>query len=190
MTVQPFYLVSKWLDKTNTNHFSNKFLNQLEWEQPLARVYGKNYLVPRLTAFIANKGISYSYSGVFHVGKGWPSWLVPLLNKVREYCKVEFNGCLLNLYRDGQDSMGWHADNEKEIDSNKDIASLSLGEHRDFYFKNTTSLEKIHFLLGDGDLLIMKPSCQKSWLHCLPKRKNVKGYRINLTFREYLTVQK
>ena len=186
MTRKPFYLISNWLEKDNANNLCNNLKNKLEWEQPMIKLYGKKHLVPRLVSFISNKGISYSYSGIIHIGKGWPDCLIPLLNQVREYCKVDFNGCLLNLYRDGEDSMGWHADNEKELDLNMNIASLSLGERRDFYFKNIASLEKVHFTLGNGDLLIMEPNCQTNWLHSLPKRKKITGFRINLTFRKYL----
>ena len=73
------------------------------------------------------KDIIYTYSGVKHIGCGWPDWFLPLLSSVQKYCEIDFNGCLINLYRDGNDSMGWHADNEKTIDSHKSIASISLG---------------------------------------------------------------
>ncbi len=188
MTNKPFYLISNWLDKYNANKLANNLLNCLEWQQPIIKIYGKRYPLPRLTYFIANQGISYSYSGITHLGSGWPNWFIPFQYKVIKYCKVDFNGCLINLYRNGEDSMGWHSDNEKELDLSKDIASISLGEKRDFFFKNNTSLEKVCLKLGDGDLLIMQPDCQTNWVHSLPKRKYINGWRINLTFRKYLPV--
>ncbi len=188
MTKKPFYLISHWLDQSYTTELFNNLLTGIEWEQPSIKIYGKTYLVPRLSSFIANQGISYSYSGITHRGKGWPDFLLPFLDKVKKFCKVDFNGCLLNLYRDGEDSMGWHADNEKELDLTMNIASISLGAKRDFFFKKTSNLEKVHLQIGDGDLLIMEPNCQLYWLHSLPKRKNINKVRINLTFRKYLPV--
>ena len=111
--------------------------------------------------------------------------VLPLLNNIQDYCCTQFNGCLINLYRDGNDCMGWHADDEKELDEKACIASLSLGVKRDFFLKHRKGLEKECFPLGNGDLLIMQPECQKYWIHCLPKRRKVKELRINLTFRKY-----
>ena len=94
MTRKPFYLISNWLEKEKANSLCKNLKNRLEWEQPVIKLFGKNHPIPRLTSFVSNKGISYSYSGIINIGNGWPDWLIPLLNKVREYCKVDFNGCL------------------------------------------------------------------------------------------------
>ena len=86
------------------------------------------------------------------MGNGWPNWFVPLLENVGNTCGIKFNGCLINLYRDGNDCMGWHSDNEKELDSEKSIASLSLGSSRDFLFKNILTFQRERLLLNNGDL--------------------------------------
>ena len=182
----PVIIIRKWIDFENANQLTQKLINNITWEQPKARVYGKYFLVPRLTSFLALKGVAYRYSGIEHTGEGWPSWFVPVLNDVQDYCDVDFNGCLLNLYRNGDDCMGWHADNEKVIDASKPIASISLGAKRDFLLRNIISLDKYSFALDNGDLFIMKEECQRSWVHSIPKRRKVKNPRINLTFRKYL----
>ncbi len=182
----PIVIYRKWIKNDSASLLTQQIFNNTNWDQPKAKVYGKSYLVPRLTSFLAIKGVAYSYSGVVHKGEGWPSWFVPLLREVQDYCDVDFNGCLLNLYRNGEDCMGWHADNEKVLDSSKPIASISLGAQRDFLLKNLMSLEKYSFSLNNGDLLLMKTDCQRHWIHSLPKRKKVKELRINLTFRKYL----
>ncbi len=174
-----------WLNESKANLFLNKLLKNISWDQPKVSVYGKTFLVPRFTSFLANKKIIYSYSGVNHIGEGFPSWFIPLLINVQEYCDTKFNGCLINLYRNGNDCMGWHADNERELDHGACIASLSLGVRRDFLLKNKISSKKSILSLGNGDLLIMNPGCQEDWIHSIPKRRRVKELRINLTFRKY-----
>ena len=182
---QPWQLISGWMNHSEANKWKNLLCKQLDWEQPFVNVYGKNYLIPRKTVFIGNKDISYSYSGLRHIAVGWPDWFKPLLDRICLTSKIKYNGCLLNLYRNGQDRMGWHSDDEKEIDSTKSIASLSLGSSRDFCFKHRKRIIKETIRLSDGDLLIMNPGCQKDWLHCIPARKKVLDLRINLTFRLY-----
>ena len=186
MSKIPIIINRKWINLEKANLLTQTITNNINWEQPKAKVYGKQFLVPRLTSFLADKGVVYSYSGVEHKGEGWPNWFVPLLNDVQDYCDVDFNGCLLNLYRNGEDCMGWHSDNEKVLDASKPIASVSLGAKRDFFLKNLISLEKYSFSIDNGDMLIMKENCQREWIHSIPKRRKVKHCRINLTFRKYL----
>ena len=186
MQDQPWELLPCWLNSIQASEWKNRITYNLRWEQPLIRVYSRSYYVPRLTSFIANKNISYVYSGFKHIGEGWPVWIMPLLEKVNHACKTSFNGCLINLYRDGNDKMGWHSDDEKELDKEKPIASLSLGISRDFVLKHRRKILRKSLLLSNGDLLIMYPQCQKDWLHSLPARKKIKEHRINLTFRCYL----
>ena len=185
MVYTPWLLLPSWLNSHQSFKWKNKIINNIKWEQPIVKVYSKKYPVPRLTAFLANKNTQYSYSGVIHVAEGWPEWILPLLDKVRNSTNTNFNGCLINLYRDGQDRMGWHADNEKELDSEKSIASLSLGASRDFILKNKKQELTRSISLSDGDLFIMYPSCQNNWIHSIPSRKAVVEPRVNLTFRCY-----
>ena len=181
----PWQLFPAWMNKLETEQWMKQLYEDLEWLQPKATVFGKNYLIPRKTTFIGEKGISYSYSGLFHKAKGWPHWFYPLLEKVSLKSNSNFNACLLNLYRDGSDRMGWHRDNEKELIHDKPIASLSLGSSRDFFIKKRYSSIKKIISLGNGDLLIMYPPCQDEWVHSLPIRKRISEVRINLTFRCY-----
>ena len=181
----PWILKSCWLKKIDSEFWFNILHRNISWEKPIVRVYGKNHLTPRETAFIASKGITYKYSGLQHVATGIPSWFKPLLERVNKFINTDFNGCLLNYYRDGNDRMGWHSDDEPELDSNSPIASLSLGSTRDFILKNISNNLKFKIALSDGDLLIMYPPCQTHWLHCLPVRKVISDPRINITFRKY-----
>ena len=140
-----------------------------------------------MTEFLGADGLSYRYSGAMHHGHGWPDWFQPLARRVIDACRADFNGCLLNFYRHGDDRMGWHADDEPEIDNSQPIASLSLGATRDFCLRhrqNTAHRETL--TLSDGDLLIMHPGCQKDWMHAVPTRRRIKTPRINLTFRCFL----
>lgn len=175
-----------WLKPDLSRRWQTRLEQQLLWEQPVVQVYGKRHPVPRMTVFLASEGIQYRYSGAIHTGCGWPEWFKPLLDQVNEACKTDFNGCLLNLYRHGDDRMGWHADDEPEIDQGAPIASLSLGATRDFQLRHrSTSHIKISLPLADGDLLVMYPGCQSRWMHSVPQRRKVQSTRINLTFRRF-----
>ena len=182
----PWELINFWIEEDEAELLIDNLLKNLSWSKPRVFVYGKHHFVPRYVCFLGEKGITYKYSGIKHHAIKWPDWFLPILVKVRNECKTNFNGCLLNLYRNGSDKMGWHSDNEKELNSLKSIASLSLGASRDLVFKNISNDEKVTIELKNRDLLIMHPGCQKSWLHSLPPRIKSKGIRVNLTFREYV----
>lgn len=138
---------------------------------------------PRLTAWYAEGGLSYSYSGVTHVAEPWTPPLADLKTRLEQVCNARFNSALVNRYRDGRDSMGWHADNERELGSNPTIASVSLGATRRFRLKHLASGETLNFDLSDGSLLVMAGTTQHHWHHCVPKTAKPVGERINLTFR-------
>ena len=175
-----------WLQTNEARVWHQLLEQQLHWQQPVVRVFGKRHPVPRMTAFLASEGIQYRYSGTLHSGCGWPAWFQPLLNRVNDTCTCEFNGCLLNLYRHGEDRMGWHADDEPEIDQRAPIASLSLGATRDFQLRHRNIPQRrMSVPLADGDLLVMHPGCQSRWMHCVPQRRKVQTMRINLTFRRF-----
>ena len=192
MTIQPataemdWSLHGGWLTTDEARRWQAQLEQQLLWQQPVVQVYGKRHRVPRMTVFLANQGIHYRYSGAIHKGCGWPEWFKPLLQQVNEACETDFNGCLLNLYRHGEDRMGWHADDEPEIDQRAPIASLSLGATRDFQLRHRkTAHLKMSLPLADGDLLVMHPGCQSRWMHSVPQRRKVQSPRINLTFRHF-----
>ena len=175
-----------WLKVDEASQWKRLLEQQLRWQQPVVQVYGKRHPVPRMTLFLADEGIQYRYSGAVHTGIGWPEWFKPLLDQVNEACETDFNGCLLNLYRHGDDRMGWHADDEPEIDQRAPIASLSIGATRDFQLRHRSIAPlKISLPLADGDLLVMHPGCQSRWMHSVPQRRKVQTPRINLTFRRF-----
>ena len=176
-----------WLEPQASSYWFDLCQNQIAWEQPQVRVYGKYHRVPRLSAFLADASVSYRYSGVMHQGQGWPDWFAPLLEQVNESCSAQFNGCLFNLYRNGDDRMGWHADDEQEIDQTRPIASLSLGATRDFCLRHRQDpMRRETLVLADGDLLVMHPGCQQQWMHGVPSRRRIRTSRVNLTFRCFL----
>ena len=185
MATVPWTLHSAWLPSLESQDWLKVLQGQLAWEQPEVLVYGKRHPTPRLAAFLADEGVSYRYSGVLHRGSGWPVWFLPLLDQVNQQCSTRFNGCLFNCYRNGDDRMGWHADDEPEIDASQPIASLSLGATRTFQLKQRRGDERHSLELADGDLLVMEPLCQEDWVHALPVRKRVSTVRVNLTFRVF-----
>ncbi len=158
-----------------------KIVASIHWHQNNITVYGKEYQEPRLTAWF---GPPYKYSSIQWPGADIPECLFGLKERAEEYSKFTFNSVLLNYYRNGSDSMGWHSDNEKEMNQ-ACIASISLGESRKMKFKHKISKEVIDVVLKHGDLLIMR-DFQKNWQHSLPKTTRPLGPRLNLTFREII----
>tara|TARA_B110000967_G_C18708754_1_gene471616 strand:+ start:62 stop:664 length:603 start_codon:yes stop_codon:yes gene_type:complete len=154
------------------------------WKEDDIRVYGKVFKQPRLTAFFANNEKSYGYSNISMIPHKFTPILNSLKQKIETATKTTFTSCLLNLYRDGKDSNGWHADDEKELGVNPVIASVSLGAERIFHLKHKNNKALKHkLILQNGSLLMMKGATQHHWLHQIPKTKKPIGKRINLTFR-------
>ena len=181
----------------------------LPWQQPLVTVYGRQHPTPRLVCWVADPGCTYRYSGLEQAITPW----TPELSQLRELLELElgvrFNSLLLNRYRDGADRMGWHADDEPELDPLAPIASLSLGARRSLRFRpkppgrtrpgsaqgtgrpevgsgrldGPEAQAPFAVELADGDLLVMDPPTQRHWQHALPARARVSSERINLTFR-------
>ena len=141
---------------------------------------------PRLTAFVADAGIAYRYSGVTHAGEQWTADLQDVRRRLESTTAAAFNGVLLNLYRDGNDSMGRHADDERELGTNPVVASVSLGATRTFVLCHRGSGEKLALDLAHGSLLVMGGTLQHHWVHELPKTMRPVGERINLTFRRFV----
>ena len=160
----------------------------LPWQQPLVRVYGRQHPTPRLTCWVADPGCSYRYSGLAQAITPWTPELLQLRALLSAELGVDFNSLLLNRYRDGADRMGWHADDEPELDATAPIASLSLGATRSLRFRPRPPWQgepppPFAVDLADGDLLVMDPPTQRHWQHALPARARVGSERINLTFR-------
>lgn len=158
--------------------------NHIHWEQRSVKIFGKEILQPRLTYFTGSSELEYRYSGIRLKAHLWEQEIGQLADKISNLTELPFNNVLMNYYRDGQDSMGWHADNEKELGLEPAIASLTLGQKRKFQLKHHNG-ELINLYPEAGSLLIMKGCLQSHWKHAIPKNSNVnqKRGRINLTFR-------
>ncbi|WP_298494489.1 alpha-ketoglutarate-dependent dioxygenase AlkB [uncultured Algibacter sp.] len=166
------------------NKYFENLLNNIDWKQDTITVYGKTYLQPRLTAFYATNKNTYKYSNITMQPNAFDNDLLEIKKTIEEALKINFTSCLANLYRNGDDSNGWHADNEKELGINPIIASVSLGAERIFHFKHKTDKSlKTKLILKHGSLLLMQGETQSNWLHQLPKTKKTIKNRINLTFR-------
>ncbi|MBX2827120.1 MAG: alpha-ketoglutarate-dependent dioxygenase AlkB [Flavobacteriaceae bacterium] len=161
-----------------------KLYQETPWQQDDIKVFGKIYPQPRLTALYGSEEKTYSYSGITMFPKLFTSTLLKIKNQVEERTNERFNTVLLNLYRDGNDSNGWHSDDEKELGTNPVIASVSLGAKRCFQMKHKRDKKlKYKLFLNHGSLLLMSGETQHHWKHQLPKTKKMMAPRINLTFR-------
>jgi alkylated DNA repair dioxygenase AlkB len=152
---------------------------EVEWRQEVSR----GHPFPRLNAWFADPGLNYSYSGVTHRGSGWPDWLLPVRQRVEAASGAPFNSTLLNRYRNGQDSIGFHTDAEPELGPNPVVATLSFGSSREFVLKRRGTGDRLRYQLGHGSLLVMGGSSQHHWLHAVPKTNADVEERISLTFR-------
>ena len=153
--------------------------SELPWKQEKIR----GVPVPRLNAWFADAGLKYAYSGISHMGTGWLPELKAVKAEVEVASGTTFNSVLLNFYRDGKDSIGFHTDAEPELGANPVVATVSFGAVRSFVLKHKAAKEKLTHPLGHGSLLVMGGTSQHHWLHGLPKTDAVVGERISLTFR-------
>ena len=161
-----------------------KLLTETSWQQDNITVYGKTYPQPRLTALFGNEGKPYSYSNITMHPQPWNEILLQMKLKIAKVTQCDFTTVLLNRYRNGQDSNGWHADNEKELGTNPAIASISLGAARAFHLQHNSIKEaRLKLTLEHGSLLLMKGTTQHYWKHQIPKTAKTVDQRINLTFR-------
>jgi alkylated DNA repair dioxygenase AlkB len=173
-----------FLSREEADSLFLELLKNTPWRQDEITVYGKKHLQPRLTALYGNEGKPYSYSNIKMQPHFWTLLLQKIKSLVENTTETNFTTVLLNYYRDGNDSNGWHADNEKELGMNPIIASLSLGAERNFQLKhNTDTTQKKNIILENGSLLLMKGTTQHFWKHQVPKTAKTIGSRINLTFR-------
>jgi alkylated DNA repair dioxygenase AlkB len=175
---------SEFFTKNDANIYFEDLLKTINWQQDSITVYGKTHLQPRLTSFLSNNNKTYKYSNTIMSPNPFEGSLLKIKNKIETILDIKFTSCLANLYRNGNDSNGWHADNEKELGTNPIIASISFGAERIFHFKHKQNPSlKRKLVLENGSLLLMKGETQNNWLHQVPKTKKKIGKRINLTFR-------
>lgn len=174
-----------FLSTEEANQLFRKLLTEVTWKEDTIRIFGKTYMQPRLTALFGTEGKSYSYSGIQMDPSPFSPELKELKSRIEAFSGAKFTTCLINLYRDGSDSNGWHADNEKELGHHPFIASLSLGATRSFHLKHRVEKSlRYRMQLNHGSLLLMGGAMQEFWLHQIPKTRKPVGNRINLTFRK------
>ena len=173
-----------FLDDKTCTVLLRQLVEEVAWRQPVIQMYGKPIITPRLTAWYGDANKSYRFSGTRFDPVPWTAALLDLKNKIEIRTGLSFNSVLLNYYRDGNDSVAWHSDNEKELGTMPHIASLSIGQARDFEFRRKTDhSDKYKLRLYNGSLLIMKGDLQNHWEHRIPKSKTDTAERINMTFR-------
>lgn len=170
-------------DEQEANGICKSLFENIPWKNDEVLMFGKKIITKRKVAWYADAGITYTYAGVKKSGLEWTSTLDEIRQKVEAITRAKYNACLLNLYHEGEEGMGWHQDNEKEMVAESSIASVSLGAVRKFAFKHATTNVRLDIELANGSLLDMKGEIQAHWYHSLPKTTRVKQMRINLTFR-------
>lgn len=173
-----------FIDETASENLLDNLRKEIIWKQETLKIFGRQYLTPRLTAWYGDAGMTYNYSGLKLQPLDWTPSLQEVKQQIEQKIQCTFNSVLLNWYRNGNDSMGWHADDEKELGKNPVIASLSLGQARYLHFRRKDNhKDSFKILLENGSLLIMSETLQHYWQHALPKSTKPMGERMNLTFR-------
>ncbi len=171
------------LSVTDSSAVYQSLLDDIPWAHDEIVMFGKRIVTAREVAWVGDHGLSYTYSGTTKEPLPWTPALAELKKLAEELSEATFNSCLLNLYHDGGEGMGWHSDDEKSIVRDSAIASISLGAEREFRLKHKRTDEKVSVLLESGSLLVMKGTTQTHWLHSIPITKKITSPRVNLTFR-------
>lgn len=174
---------SNFFNHQTSNRYLTFLLGQISWRQEEMKMYGKVLKFPRLTAWYGDNDKPYSFSGITLRPLPWNDELLEIKREIEPKCGVNFNSVLLNKYRDGNDSISWHSDDEKELGQNPVIASVNFGAERKFQLRHRETKEKIEIVLEHGSLLIMKGELQHYWQHQVAKTKLQVEERVNLTFR-------
>lgn len=178
------FLHPAFLNREDSDEFFSRLLKGVKWKQEKIRMYGKVVNIPRSTAWYGDTDKEYTYSGIKLKPIDWTNDLLSIKKAVEERTKTVFSSVLLNLYRNGDDSVAWHSDDEEELGMNPTIASVSLGSSRTFRLRHLEDKSLIRTVeLTHGSLLIMQGETQHKWEHEIPKKKSVIRPRINLTFR-------
>jgi alkylated DNA repair dioxygenase AlkB len=185
---------ASWLSKTDADALFERLLCEIPWEQHRLTMFGREVAAPRLSCWIGDPEAVYVYSRTRFEPHAWPLALMSLRKRLELFCGVRFNSVLANLYRNGQDAMGWHSDDEPELGRQPVIASLSLGATRRFRLRQRlprgvrrTVADTHEVFLAHGSLLCMAGDTQRNYQHDLPRSEKVAMPRINLTFRRIHT---
>ncbi|MDQ3192173.1 MAG: alpha-ketoglutarate-dependent dioxygenase AlkB [Bacteroidota bacterium] len=178
-----YLFFSNFFTKSESDSLYNNLRKDIIWKQESMNMYGKKVNFPRLTSWYGEGDKPYTFSGITLSPHPWNKELITIKNKIEPLAKVKFNSVLLNLYRDGNDSISWHTDAEKELGKNPVIASVNFGATRKFQLRHVKTKEKLEIELTNGSLLIMQGELQHYWQHQVPKTAQKVSERINLTFR-------
>lgn len=174
-----------FFEREEADRLLTRLTQDIPWGNHKIRIFGRWVDEPRQTAWFGDPEAVYTYSGVTKKPFPWPAELLKIRRTVEAASGTAFNSVLLNLYRDGRDSMGWHSDDEPELGTNPVIASISLGAERRFCLKHRADPKlRRELTLAHGSLLVMRGALQHHWLHALPKSLRITTPRINLTFRQ------
>ena len=177
----------KFINTSDADRIFSSALNEIPWETSTIKMYGKEVPIPRLQCWIGDPGCEYAYSGKSLQRYDFFEPLIEIRSLIQNQLGIYFNSVLANLYRDGNDSMGFHADDEPELGNNPVIASLSLGAERPLVFQNKDKTETKIFDQPHGSLMLMKGATQSAWKHGIRKSKKISEPRINFTFRNIIT---
>jgi alkylated DNA repair dioxygenase AlkB len=178
-----YIFLPNYYNKAESDLYLSKLKDNIEWKQESMNMYGKQLNFPRLTAWYGDNDKPYSFSGIKLSPQPWNQELLEIKNKIETEALVNFNSVLLNRYRNGNDSISWHTDAEKELGKNPVIASVNFGATRKFQLRHIQTKEKLEIELTHGSLLIMQGELQHFWQHQVPKTTQNVAERINLTFR-------
>ncbi len=181
------YFLSSFIEAGEAKSLYETLYKEIAWQESEITLFGKRHKVPRLSALYGEPGLKYTYSGYTDEAKRWTPTLSKLNKRITAQIKFNFNSVLANLYRNGEDANGWHADNEPELGEAPVIASLSFGASRDFQLKHRVTKERYDIALNSGSILLMAGQTQQHWLHCVPRRKRCQEARINLTYRKIVS---
>lgn len=172
----------QFFNQQQSDDWFNYLLANIEWRQETIQVYGKRHLTPRLSCWMGDADLDYSYSGMTMQPVKWDAQVLTIKSLLEQKLKHSFNSVLLNYYRDGRDSNGWHSDDEPELGKNPVIASVTFGYERDFQLRHKLTNDRYQLKLEHGSVLLMSGTTQQFWQHQIPKRANAES-RLNLTFR-------
>ena len=168
------------------NYYYDILMNNIEWRNDEAVIFGKHIITARKVAWYADANFSYTYSKTTKQALAWTKELLALKEIIEQLTNEKYNSCLLNLYHNGSEGMAYHSDAETALRKNGAIASLSFGAERKFSFKHKTNKQTVSLFLEHGSLLVMKDTTQTNWLHRLPPTTKINTPRINLTFRQMM----
>ena len=177
------FYYGKIFSPTQADHYIAKLFTDIEWKNDESFIYGKLIITKRKVGWYGDEPFDYTYSKTTKKALPWTKELLAIKKITEQKTGKTYNSCLLNLYHNGDEGMGWHSDAEKELKKDGAIASLSFGAERKFLFRHKEDKETISVMLENGSLLLMQGTTQTHWLHRMPPTKKVQTPRINLTFR-------